>query len=167
MIASTTGVTKAPHHINGAMYVCGATNATKVAARKMTVAKIGAITLYSWLRGRHAMPGSRLVKAPPRPLYPGISDFALPRDLNGVVDSPRYRTVLSIFWCPRSSCAALRFPVRRYMRVTFVRLIEWVANFSRSRPIPLTHSDTRRAYWRVVNDRSAPRRPRRRNETHS
>ena len=54
MMASTTGVAKAPHHMNGAMYVCGATNATKVAAKKMAVAKIGAMALYGWLRGRHA-----------------------------------------------------------------------------------------------------------------
>jgi hypothetical protein len=45
MMASTTGVANAPHHMNGAMYVCGATNATNVAARKMAVAKIGAMTL--------------------------------------------------------------------------------------------------------------------------
>jgi hypothetical protein len=31
------------------------------------------------------MPGSRLVKRH-HDLYPGISDFALPSDLNGVVD---------------------------------------------------------------------------------
>ena len=27
--------------------------------------------------------------------------------------TPRYRTVLSILWWPRSNCAARRFPVRR------------------------------------------------------
>jgi len=54
MIASITGVAKAPHHMKGAMCVCGATNATKVAAKKMPVAKIGATTLSGWPRGTHA-----------------------------------------------------------------------------------------------------------------
>lgn len=34
-----------------AMYVCDATNATQVAAIKMTVTKIGPTTLSSWPRG--------------------------------------------------------------------------------------------------------------------
>jgi len=54
MIASTAGVANAPHHMNGAMCVCGANNAKKIAVKKMPLAKIGAITLYGWSRGRHA-----------------------------------------------------------------------------------------------------------------
>ena len=41
------------------------------------------------------------------------------------------------------------------MRVAFVRRIECVAYFSGSRPMPLTHSETRRAYCRVVRCASA------------
>jgi hypothetical protein len=48
-------------------------------------------------------------------------------------------------------------PARKGPAVTFVRLMECVASFSRSRPIPLTHSDTRRAYWWIDNDRLGPR----------
>jgi hypothetical protein len=39
---------------------------------------------------------------------------------------PRYRTVLSSFVCPRSSCTALKFPVFLYICAAFVRRIECV-----------------------------------------
>ena len=34
--------------------------------------------------------------------------------------------------------------------MAFVRLIEWVPYKAVSSPIPATHSDNRRAYWRLV-----------------
>jgi hypothetical protein len=57
---------------------------------------------------------------------------------------------------PSNSWTARRFPVRRYMIVTFVRLS--VPNFSGSRPMPAVRSPTRRAYCRVVRLRGSPRR---------
>ena len=54
MIASMTGVAKAPHHMKGAMCACGVTNATKVATKKMMVAKDDTTALSGWPRGRHA-----------------------------------------------------------------------------------------------------------------
>jgi len=54
LMASTTGLAKAPNHINGAMYVCGATSATNVAATKTAVAKAGATSLSGSPRGKAA-----------------------------------------------------------------------------------------------------------------
>jgi hypothetical protein len=46
-----TGVAKALHNMNCTIYVCDATNATRVAAIRMTVVKIGPTTLSRWPRG--------------------------------------------------------------------------------------------------------------------
>jgi hypothetical protein len=71
---------------------------------------------------------------------------------------PRYLTVLSISVCPSRSWTTLRLPVRRSIRVAFVRRGECVPNSLGSSPTLPIHSDTSRAYWRVVILRSGPRR---------
>ena len=45
------------------------------------------------------------------------------------------------------------------MSVALVRRMECVANVWGSSPMPTTHLDTSRAYWRVVKGRSWSRRP--------
>jgi hypothetical protein len=62
-----TGAAKAPHNMNFAMSVCDATNATRVAAIKITVAKVDPTALSDWpwgmLARSHGMAFNPLVTA--------------------------------------------------------------------------------------------------------
>src|SRR5437588_5433295 len=82
------------------------------------------------------------------PLCPDTSDFDLFGNGKRVIDldtEPNFP-----FSCVQASWTARRLPVRRQISVAFVRRSECVPKICGSSPMPAIHSETRRAYCRVV-----------------
>ena len=104
------------------------------------------------------LPGSRQGRV--RQLCPGSSDVDFLRDLKRIVDldaqiaHSAFDLGMAEEELDGSQVAGAPVDQR-----ASVRRMEWAAYLSGSRPMPLTHSETKRAYCRVVRWSSGPRCP--------